>query len=92
MTCELDDVKDSVDIMRACNERIAGLKALAEQHRAVIEERMGSEEIGTVDGKPVVTWKIYKQNRLNQAFLKLSHPDIAESCRETTITRRMEIL
>ena len=92
MAAELDDVKNSVEIMRACNERIAGLKALAEQHRSIIEEKMKNEEVGTVDGKPVITWKHYKQRRLNQAYLGLTYPEIAELCKDTTETRRMEVL
>jgi hypothetical protein len=92
MSIELDDVKDSVAIMRACKSRIADLTEVLAQHRAVIEEKMGNEDVGTVDGKPVITWKTYKQNRLNQAVLAITHPDILELCKETTETRRMEIL
>jgi hypothetical protein len=89
---ELDDVADSVAVMRACQSRIADLKEVMAQHRSVIEEKMGNEEIGTVDGKPVISWKTYKQRRLNQALLGLTHPDILELCKETTETRRMEVL
>jgi hypothetical protein len=92
MTIELDDVAESVAIMRACQSRISDLKEVMAQHRAVIEEKMGSEEVGTVDGDPVISWKTYKQRRLNQAILGLSYPEILELCKETTETRRMEVL
>jgi predicted phage-related endonuclease len=92
MAVELDDLADSVRIMQACKSRISELNDVLTEHRAKVEEKMKDEEVGTLEGIPVITWKRYKQRRLNQAFLKLSHPEIAELCTETTETRRMEIL
>jgi hypothetical protein len=92
MAAELDDVADSVKIMQACQSRISELKEVMGQHRALIEERMGSEEVGTVDGQPVITWKHFKQRRFNQAAFFAANNDLAETYRETSEIRRMEIL
>jgi hypothetical protein len=92
MTAELDDMADSIAVMNACRTRIAELKEVSDQHRALVEERMGSEEVGTIDGQPVITWKYYKQRRFNQGAFSAANPELVESYRETTETRRMELL
>lgn len=90
--CALDDLADSVAVLKACQDRISQLKEVMKEHRALIEEKMGDQETGTVDGKPVITWKTYKQTRLNQKYLALNFAGVFDVCKETTETRRMEIL
>jgi hypothetical protein len=92
MAVELDDVAESIAVMRACQVRIAELKTVSEQHRALVEEKMANEEVGTVDGQPVITWKHYKQRRFNQAAFSAANPELLESYKETTETRRLELL
>jgi predicted phage-related endonuclease len=89
---ELDDLADSVAIMQACKSRIAELNNVLNEHRAKIEEKMGNADTGTIEGEPVITWKTYKQKRLNQAALALCNPELVESYKDTTEVRRMEIL
>ena len=90
--CPLDDLAESVAIMKACKTRITELQKLFEEHRALVQEKMGSKETTNIDGKPVLTWKTYRKNLLNQAYLRLNYAGIYELCKETTETRRMEIL
>lgn len=92
MAIELDELRQSVQVLQACQARIKQLKEVMTEHRALIEEKMGSDEIGTVDGETVITWKTYKQRRLDQSLLGISHPDVLELCKVPVETRRMEIL
>ena len=88
---DLSEVRGHVEILQACKRREAELKEMAEQARAVIEEAMGPNEVGELDGQVVLTWRTYKQRRLNQRYLKEKFPEVRELCMETSEYRRMEI-
>lgn len=87
----LDSIIDHIEIMRECKSRIKDLEEMASRSRAVVEEIMGDNEIGEVDGQVVVTWKKYKARRLSQKYLREHYPDVAEESMETKEYRSMEI-
>lgn len=74
----LDDVKGWVDVLRTVKARRAELDEVEAKARAEIEAILGTAETGTVDGKPVLTWKWGKPpRRFDQAKFKAEHPDLA---------------
>jgi len=73
---KLTKVRTSVQLLQHIARERAKLKELEDQHRPIVEEAMGEEEVGELDGKVVITWRHQKQRRLNQAALKSDHPEI----------------
>lgn len=88
---DLESVRASVEILQYVKARRAELKELEERHRPIVEEVLGNDEIGRLNGKTVVTYKHIKSRRLNQQTLKTDYPDVAEHCTETVESRRFEV-
>jgi predicted phage-related endonuclease len=79
---DLEKVKAHIEVLRYVKSQKAMLKELEEISRAAVEEALGDDEIGTLDGETAVTWKHYKENRLDQSALKEDHPDIVEEYKQ----------
>lgn len=92
MSVSLDHIKAHIDILTFVAAKEAELKEMKDRSRAAVEEALGSQEIGTVDGEPVVRWKHQKVNRLNQKALKNDHPEIVAEYTEASEQRRFELL
>jgi hypothetical protein len=76
----LDDIKGWVDVLRTVRARRAELDEVEAKARAEIEAVLGAAETGTVDGKPVLTWKWGKPpRRFDQTRFKAEHPDLASA-------------
>lgn len=89
---DLESLRWAVELLRFAKERKAELKTLEDQARDAIEQALGDNEIGVLDGHVAVTWKTHTQNRLDQQTLKKTFPDIYEVCRKTSDVRRFEVL
>jgi predicted phage-related endonuclease len=87
----LDSISDHIEIMRECKSRIKELEEMFNRSRSVVEEVMGDNEVGEVDGQVVVTWRKYKSRRLSQKYLREYCPEIYENAMETKEYRSMEI-
>ena len=92
MSVSLDHIKAHIDILTFVATKEAELKEMKDRSRAAVEEALGTEEIGTVDGEPVVRWKHQKVNRLNQKALKAERPEIVAEYTEASEQRRFELL
>lgn len=89
---DLTDLKAHIDIMRFCKTKQAEYADMMERSRAAIEEALGDNEIGTLEGEPAVRWGHQKVNRLNQKALKAERPEIVAEYTEASTQRRFEIL
>lgn len=75
---DLDSVKGWVDLLRTVKARRAELDEVEAKARVEIENVLGTAETGTVNGKPVLTWKWSKPaRRFDQTKFKAEHPDLA---------------
>lgn len=90
-TMDLTEQRAHIEVMKACKQRITELDNMYNLARAAVEEAMGDNETGEIDGATAVTWKKYKTRRLNQQYLKRTFPGIREECMETTETRKLEL-
>lgn len=88
----LDHIKAHVDILAFAKRKQAELNEMVERSRAAIEEALGENEIGTLDGEPAIRWGHQKVNRLNQKALKDEHPEIVAEYTEAHAQRRFEVL
>lgn len=88
---DMEKVRANVEVLKYCAARIAELKEMQATSRAVVEEALGDNEIGTLDGEEVVSYKHVKSRRLDQKALKEHYPDVAEECMTTVESRRFEV-
>ena len=88
---DLSAVRANVEVLQYCKKRMAELKEMQEQSRAIVEEALGEHESGTLDGEEVIAFKHLKQRRLNHSKLRELYPEVAESCTDTTELRRFEV-
>lgn len=89
---DLDVVRANVEVLVYVKARMAELKEMQALSRAVVEEALGDNEIGMLDGKPVISFKHLKVRRIDQEALKEEFPEIAEHCTKTFAQRRFEVL
>lgn len=92
MSISLDHIKAHVDILKYAKRKQAELNEMVERSRAAVEEALGENEIGTIDGDPAIRWGHQKVNRLNQKALKNDHPEIVAEYTEATAPRRFEVI
>jgi predicted phage-related endonuclease len=90
-TVNLDHLKAQVELLRWCRARESEIADVKKQARAAIEEALGDNESGSVDGELAVAWRTQKRKSLNQKILKENFPDAYENSLETTEVRRFEI-
>ncbi|UGU31379.1 hypothetical protein LT350_33705 [Mycolicibacterium smegmatis] len=95
MTADLTPVRAQVELLQYCRNERAKLAARIDEleacAKAAIQEAMGDQEIGVLDGVPLITWKTTKRTSLDQKLLKALHPDVFEECKSTTEVRRFEV-
>lgn len=92
MAQDLEKVRWAVEAMRYIKERKAELKELEERARPALEEALGDDTEGELDGHVVVTWKYHKRHALDQKVLRASFPEVYETCKTLTEVRRFEIV
>jgi len=90
-TVNLNDKRAQIEVLKWAKARRKEIDDIERQARDIIENALGDNESGTVDGDLVVTWKAGKRRVLNQKALKESHPEIVEEFTETTVVRRFVV-
>jgi len=88
----LEKVRWAVETLRMLKDRKAELQAAEVAARDALEQALGDNGEGELDGHTVVTWKFYKRNALDQKFLRDTYPDLYESCKRVTEVRRFEVV
>lgn len=88
---DISHVAQHVEILRHVKAEQSRLKEIEAAARAMIEDAIGDDEVGTVDGKVVVTFKHIKSNRLDQGLLKSLHPDVYEDCKAVGESRAFKV-
>lgn len=88
---DLKPIEEHVRRLQMAKKVTAEMKELAESSRAVVEEFMGENEAGELDGELVITWKHHKTNRLNQKALKAEKPEVVAEYTEAKAERRFEV-
>jgi len=89
---DLESVRAQVAILVHCKLKKAELKDLEERARAAVEDALGEDENGALDGEPVIRWGHSKRRQLDQKALRDKEPEIAEEYTSLVETRRFEVL
>lgn len=92
MSVDLESVRAHVDILVWAKARAAELKDIEKNARDAIEEALGDNEIGELDGHPVVTWAMHKKRVFQQAKFKEAHPELVEAFTETVEGRQFKVI
>jgi hypothetical protein len=88
----LDELGPLLERLRALEDQIRIWQAEATDIKAALQERLGTAEVGTVGGKPQVTWKHHLRSALDTTLLKQQRPDLYAAFLRTTTVRRFVIL
>ena len=81
-----------MEALRWAKQRRAELKDVEDQARDAIEQALGSDDEGTLDGHAAVAWKAHKRTALDQKYLKKMFPEVAQECMVTSEVRRFEVI
>lgn len=92
MNIDLEPVRAHVEVLIWAKARAAELKYLEKNARDAIEEALGDNEIGQIDGETVITWATHKKRQFQQAKLKEAHPEIVEEYTETVEGRQFKLV
>lgn len=92
MATDLTELRQQIEILRAVKQEKARLADIEAAARAAVEEALGGDEVGELDGREVIRWKHIKSNRLDQKLLEKLYPEAAAECRAVVESRRFEVL
>ena len=88
----LDDIISVLDQYRNAQLRVAEWQEVMASARSYIENALGENETGTIDGEPVVRWSKVTSNRVNQSILKADYPDVYRACISPQTARRFTLV
>jgi hypothetical protein len=88
----LDELAGWLDIYRAAQDTIAKAEEAKAVAREKIEDAMGDDEVGTVNGEPVVRWTFVHSERFDQKKAKAIIGDEFDAFKVTTTSRRFEMV
>jgi predicted phage-related endonuclease len=88
----LDDLAAKVALLRQTNQKIAKYAKVQAELQHAIKARLGDMEVGTIAGRPVVTWKRTLRVAVSQKLLKQRYPEIASEVCDITEVRTFKVL
>jgi predicted phage-related endonuclease len=79
-------------LIRRCDQQIKDLEETKRVARQRIEQLLGENEVGTLDGRPVVRWTVVPSRRFQQKKFQEQHPDLYEAFTSTSVSRRFTLV
>lgn len=73
---KLDHLAREVALLRWVKEQRERLKEIEADPKAAVEDALGNDEVGTINGQEVITYKFSKPNKFREAQFKADHPDL----------------
>lgn len=89
---ELDTLTPTINLYTDALARIKEWEDIAKQCRAAIEQRLGDNEIGLLNGRVAVRWSHTTSNRLDQTLLKANYPEAYRACQTPSTSRRFTLV
>ena len=86
---KIDEMAGTLSRRDALSEQIKSLQGTRDDLDATIMAALGDAEVGTIGGKPVVTWKGSERHTLDQKAFKAAHPALAAEFERTTQVRTL---
>lgn len=91
-TLALDDHDHMVDLLRDVQARLDLYGEMRKKVQNYLKDVLGTAEVGTLAGRPVVTWKSTMRIAVSQKLLKQRHPAIARECEDIIPVRTFKLL
>ncbi|MGI8310700.1 hypothetical protein [Saccharopolyspora hattusasensis] len=88
----VDALAEYVSLLRQVQSKIENLSRMRSDLQDKIKNALGDAEIGTVAGRPVVSWKRTLRVALSQRLVKALHPEVIPECEEITEVRSFRLL
>jgi predicted phage-related endonuclease len=88
----LDELAEHVDMLRQLTRKIEGLTELRAELQRKIKHKLGDAEIGTLRGRPAVTWKRTLRVAVSQKLVKRLYPEIVGEVCDITEVRTFKVL
>ncbi|ALF01427.1 hypothetical protein SEA_LILPHARAOH_48 [Mycobacterium phage LilPharaoh] len=89
---DVSDLKGQLDLLAHARSEKAKWAEIEKGAKAAIEEALGHDDVGTIDGKVVVRRKEIKSNKFDQSALKKAAPEVFEAFVKTTVSYRMDLV
>lgn len=74
----LDSAKHFVDLLRHCRSEQRRLKELEESVKEELNDLLSENEVGELDGKPVLEHRVSSQKKIDTRLLREQYPSIAD--------------
>lgn len=91
-TAALDDLAAKLALLRQTGEKIAKYTKLQADLQRAIKARLGDAEVGTIAGRPVVTWKRTLRVAVSQKLLKEHYPEVVSEVSDIREVRTFKVL
>lgn len=91
MPADITELRGHIDLMRHARAEISKWSEAEKSAKAAIDEALGGEDEGTVDGVVVIKRTRVKTNRLDQKLLKSLYPEVAAECMSMSESSRMSL-
>jgi predicted phage-related endonuclease len=91
-TVALDEVAPIVDLLRQVKAKQDKLSAVRTSLERALKDVMGRAQVGTLAGRPAVTWKTSLRITVVQSQLKERYPQVALDCQDITEVRTFKVL
>ncbi|CRK55461.1 hypothetical protein [Alloactinosynnema sp. L-07] len=88
----LDAIAEQIALLRKTGEKIAKFTKIQSELQRAVKARLGAVEVGTIDGRPVVTWKTTLRVAVSQKILKERYPDLVGEVSDITEVRTFKVL
>lgn len=89
---EIDDLTEPLRLLRQANRQLERWGSVRRELQDMIKGRLQDAEVGTVAGRPVVTWRGTWRSTVSQRLLKERHPDAAVDVTEEKWVRTFLVL
>lgn len=89
---DLNSVRAHVETLIWTKTRQSELTNLEKKAREAIEEVLGDNEIGQLDGQTVITWTTHKKRQFQQKKLAEEHPNIVDEFTELVEARTFKVV
>lgn len=88
----LDDLAGWLDVYRAAYDEKKRAEEVMAHAREKIEDALGDDEVGAVNGEPAVRWTFVRSTRFDQKKAKAILGDEYEACLVPTESRRFTLV
>lgn len=89
---EIDDLTEPLQLLRQANRQLERWGSVRRELQDMIKNRLADSEVGTVAGRPVVTWRGTWRSTVSQRQLKERHPGAAVDVTEEKWVRTFLLL